>query len=141
VRAAALLWRARAAGALVVHVRHLPPGGAGAETPTTAVPSGWETVLDSPDPDPFLATRLDEELASRGVEAVVVAGPMSLACCDAAAGQALARRFRTLVADDATDAREEGALERARLLAARSRTGVEVLSAASIAALMETAAA
>ncbi|WP_217923542.1 isochorismatase family protein [Miltoncostaea oceani] len=147
-RAAALLAHARATGAHVVHVRHLPGAAPGAGEAATALageppevaPTGWESVLDSPHPDPFAGTGLAEVLGARGVQAVVVAGPMSLACCDAAASQSLSRHFRTVVADDATDACEEGAVERGRRLAARTRAGVEVLSAEAIGTLLDAPA-
>jgi len=150
-RAAALLARARATGAHVVHVRHVPESGphdggesaAAAETTSaaTVAPIGWESVLDSRLPDPFHGTGLAEELGARGVVAVVVAGPMSLACCDAASLEALSRRYRTIVADDATDAREQGTVERERLMRARTRAGVEVLSSAAIASLLDATTA
>jgi len=147
-RAAALLARARATGAHVVHVRHLPapvPGAdeaaaARAGDPPSVAPSGWESVLDSPHADPFAGTGLAEVLGARGVDAVVVAGPMSLACCDAAARQSLSRNFRTVVADDATDACEEGAVERERRLRARTRAGAEILSAEAIGSLLDAPA-
>jgi nicotinamidase-related amidase len=134
-RAAALLARARATGAHVVHVRHLPAGGA-ADGPSVA-PAGWEWVLDTPEADPFAGTGLAEDLGARGVEAVVVAGPMSLACCGATSSRALERRFRTVVAEDATDAGEHGAVERQLVLRARTRAGAEVLSTEAIAALLD----
>lgn len=137
VRAAALLARVRQAGAHVVHVRHLPEGIDVLADSATAVPSGWEAVVESSAPDPFSGTRLQEELSSRGVDALVVAGPMSLACCEAASLGALARRYRTIVADDALDARERGSAERARALRARSRAGAEVLSAAAVSTLLD----
>jgi nicotinamidase-related amidase len=145
VGAAALLARARATGAHVVHVRHLPgaadeAAAARAGEPPAVAPTGWESVLDSPHPDPFAGTGLAEVLGARGVQAVVVAGPMSLACCDAAASQSLSRNFRTVVADDATDACEEGAVERGRRLAARTRAGVEILSAEAIGTLLDAPA-
>ncbi len=137
VRAAGLLSRARAAQAHVVHVRHLPPGADALADPATAVPSGWEAVLESASDDPFVGTGLDGELAARGVDALVLAGPMSLDCCDLASRGALARRYRVIVADDALDASERGPVERARVIGARSRAGAEVLSATAVVGLME----
>lgn len=137
VRAAGLLARARAAHAHVVHVRHLPRGSDGISDSAGAVPSGWETVLESSAADPFAGTRLEDELSSRGVDALVIAGPMSLDCCGAASHGALTRRYRVIVADDALDADERGPGERTRMLGARSRAGAEVLSAAAVATLLE----
>ncbi len=137
VRAAALVRRAREAGAHVVHVRHLPPAGTEGDGSPTAVPAGWEAVVEARAADPFADTRLQEELSSRGVEALVMAGPMTLDCCEATSRQALARRYRTLVADDALGAGEQGPIERARVLRERNRAGAEVLSAGTIARLWD----
>lgn len=139
VRAAGLLARVRASGAHVVHVRHRPAGAGGLPDPAAAVPSGWEAVFETTVADPFAGTGLQDELSACGVDTLVVAGPMSLDCCDAATHGALARRYRTIVADDALDARERGTDERARRLGARSREGAEVLSAAAVAGLLEPA--
>jgi nicotinamidase-related amidase len=122
----------------VVHVRHVPACAEGA--PEGAAPAGWEAVLEATGTDPFAGTRLDEELSARGVDALVMAGPMSLGCCEAASHEALARRYRTLVAEDATGAHEQGAAERERVLRERTRAGAEVMSSASIATLLDATA-
>jgi nicotinamidase-related amidase len=137
VRAAGLLSRVRTARAHVVHVRHLPPGADGDAGSATAVPSGGEAVLESAADDPFAGAVLGGELAARGVDTLVIAGPMSLGCCDAACRSALARRYRVIVADDALGASERGPAERARVVGARSRAGAEVLSATAVAGLLE----
>ncbi|MGD9570263.1 MAG: isochorismatase family protein [Thermoleophilia bacterium] len=135
--AAALVRRARAVGVHVVHVHHLPPAGNEGGGTSAAVPAGWEAVVETRAADPFAGTRLQEELSARGVDAVVMAGPMTLDCCEAAALQSMARRYRTLVADDALGADERGAAERARVLRERNRAGAEVLSAGAIAGLWD----
>jgi nicotinamidase-related amidase len=143
--AAGLLEEARRAGAHVIHVRHLSdhpvledfrPGTPRAEIRGEVAPAAGEAVIDKRLPSAFAGTALAEELAARGVEAVVIAGFMTATCCTATAHEALGMRFRTLFASDATAARDSGAQPhdavQERALATQRRLGAEVLSAATI---------
>ncbi|GAA1605843.1 hypothetical protein GCM10009789_69890 [Kribbella sancticallisti] len=105
-RVAVLLGKARAAGALVVHVQN--DGAAGlADAPGTP---GWELRLPVEDGEPvirksqddaFAGTPLTELLADRGVGSLAICGLMSEMCVSATARTALARDFRVVLPHDA----------------------------------------
>lgn len=137
--AAALLRHARRAGAHVWHVRRVLDGEeapvirlrpAGADPRRGAALAG-EAVLDARGPSPFADTGLEADLAARGVQAVIVAGVMTPTSCTATAHEAIARRYRTVVAADLV---HESARE------AKRRLGAEVLSSSSIRGLLLEAA-
>lgn len=105
-RVGVLLGKARAAGALVVHVQN--DGAAGlADAPGTP---GWElqfpvkageVVVRKLQDDAFAGTPLAEVLAEWGVGAVAICGLMSEMCVSATARTALARELRVVLAQDA----------------------------------------
>lgn len=137
--ATALLRHARRAGAFVWHVRRVLDGEeapvirlrlAGADPRRGAALAG-EAVLDARGPSPFADTGLEADLAARGVQAVIVAGVMTPTSCTATAHEAIARRYRTVVAADLV---HESARETKR------RLGAEVLSSSSIRGLLLEAA-
>ena len=148
--AVALLQRARRVGAHVVHVRHVGEDplfedfrrdGPGFAFRPEVAPALGEPVIDKRSHSAFDGTPLERELAVRGVEAVVVVGFTSGTGCTATAKEALVRRFRTLVAADATAAGPHGAFGpfevHDRALTAQRRLGAEVLSSATIEDLLE----
>ncbi|QNP66352.1 isochorismatase family protein [Streptomyces genisteinicus] len=107
-RTAGLLARARAAGALVVHLQNDGPPGAEDE-PHTA---GWElhhpveegpseAVVRKPHDDGFAETGLGELLGRHGVRALAVCGVMSEMCVQATARTALALDYRVVLPHDA----------------------------------------
>ena len=137
--AAALLRHARRAGAHVWHVRRVLDGEAapvirlrraGADPRRGAALAG-EAVIDARGPSPFADTGLEADLAAWGVEAVIIAGVMTPTSCTATANEAIARRYRTVVAADLV---HESARETKR------RLGAEVLSSTSIRGLLLEAA-
>lgn len=147
--AAGLLRRARRVGAHVVHVRHVGedpvfddfrPGAPGFDFRPEVSPAACEAVIDKRAGGAFDGTPLAERLEELGVEAVVVAGFTSCGGCTATAREALGRRLRTVVAADATAAAAHGGVGPAeahdRALTAQRRLGAEVLSAATIRALL-----
>jgi len=147
--AAALLARARRVGAHVVHVRHVGDhplfedfreGSPGFAIRSEVAPAAGEPVIDKRSPSAFDGTPLEDELVGRRVEAVVVAGFTSDTCCAATALAALARRYRTVVAADATAADPHGCEGHqevhARALTAQRRLGAEVLSTQTIGSLL-----
>jgi nicotinamidase-related amidase len=101
-----LLGKARAAGALVVHVQN--DGAAGlADAPGTP---GWElrlpvepgeVVIRKLQDDAFAGTPLSELLAERDVQSLAICGLMSEMCVSATARTALARDFRVVLPHDA----------------------------------------
>ena len=109
------------------------------------MPRPGEPVVDKHTPSAFAGTRLDQELASRGVSTVIIAGFMTPTCCTATAHEALGRRLRTVFSSDATAARALGAEPHdevhERALQMQRQLGAEVLSSASIAGLLDAEAA
>ncbi|MFD8013340.1 isochorismatase family protein [Streptomyces sp. NPDC058955] len=107
-RTAALLARARAAGALVVHLQNDGPPGAEDEPHTPGwelhhpvVPGPAEAVVRKPYDDGFEETGLGALLAGHGSRAVAVCGVMSEMCVQATARTALDLGYRVVVPYDA----------------------------------------
>ncbi|MFC9243553.1 isochorismatase family protein [Streptomyces sp. NPDC057136] len=103
-----LIARARAGGALVVHIQNDGSAGAGDEPHTP----GWELhlpveagtgefVVRKSRDDGFEGTSLGGLLADRGVRGLVVCGLMSEMCVQATARGALARGYRVVLPYDA----------------------------------------
>lgn len=133
--AAALLRDARRGGAHVVHVRRVPEGAPRREARRcrpasdrrgTSLAAG-EALIETCAASPFADTPLHEELIARGVEAVIVAGVLTPTSCAATANEALARRYRTIVA---------AGLVPEHVRESKRRLGAEVLSSASIRGLL-----
>ncbi|MYS82668.1 isochorismatase family protein [Embleya scabrispora] len=107
-RAATLIARARANGALVVHLQNDGPVGADDEIGTP----GWklrlpvaagprEVVVRKTEDDGFDGTPLADLLTRAGVTGVAVCGVMSEMCVGATAREALARGYRVVLPHDA----------------------------------------
>ncbi|MFB6718626.1 cysteine hydrolase family protein [Kribbella sp. NPDC056345] len=107
-RATDLLDRARAAGAVVVHLQNDGPPGADDEIGTP----GWELYLPTkpgprehiirkPRDDGFDATPLGEVLVRAGVRSLAITGVMSEMCVHATARTALARGYHVVLPHDA----------------------------------------
>lgn len=135
--AATLLRHARRAGAHVLHVRRLQEGephrqprrhAVNGNRPRPAGLGNGEAVIDTRGVSPFVDTRLQEELAARGIEAVIVAGVMTPSSCSATANEALARNYRTVIASELMNDRSRET---------ERRLGAEVLSSKSIRGLLE----
>ncbi|MGW1976221.1 isochorismatase family protein [Streptomyces sp. NPDC001889] len=106
-RLARLLERARAAGALVVHLRNDgepgavdEPGAPGWELCLPVRESADEHVVAKEEDDGFEGTGLGELLERRGVERVVIAGVLSEMCVRATAEGALGRGLGVVVPHD-----------------------------------------
>lgn len=113
--AARLLAAARAAGDLVVHVRHqmasdqapfFRPGSSGAEINPAVAPQGGEAVITKDRPNSFQGTDLLERLRANGIEKVTICGAMSQMCIDATTRAAVDHGFAVTVAEDACGAKE-----------------------------------
>ncbi|WP_427895662.1 isochorismatase family protein [Kribbella sp. GL6] len=103
-----LLTRARAAGAVVVHLQNDGPPGADDEPGTP----GWELylpvetgprehVIRKPHDDGFDATPLGEVLVAAGVRSLAICGVMSEMCVRATAETALDRGYQVVLPHDA----------------------------------------
>jgi nicotinamidase-related amidase len=103
-----LLRRARAAGALVLHIQNDgrvgevdEPGTDGWALHLSTEPSPVEVVLRKDGDDAFEGTGLGDLLESQGVTRVVLAGLLSEMCVSATARAALARGLHVIVPRDA----------------------------------------
>lgn len=101
-----LLDRARAAGALIVHVAHKGrPGGlfdrdaAGGAILSGAAPKEGEAVVEKPLPNAFAQTDLAEKLTGR--KELVIVGFQTHMCVSSTARAALDLGFRVTIAADA----------------------------------------
>ncbi|WP_405057298.1 isochorismatase family protein [Kribbella sp. NBC_01505] len=107
-RATDLLDRARAAGAVVVHLQNDGAPGAddevgspGWELYLPIKPGPREHVIRKPRDDGFDATELGEILVAAGVRSLAISGVMSEMCVHATSRTALARGYRVVLPHDA----------------------------------------
>ena len=105
---AAMLERARAAGASVIFVRHLEdeyppmsPGHPGFEVHDAIAPLPGEPVVDKRACDAFCGTSLAELLAERGVTHVATCGLQTELCVDSTSRSAVHRGLNVTLAGDA----------------------------------------
>ena len=103
---AGLLERARAAGALVIHIAHKGRAGGlfdraagGGAILAAAAPRGDEAVVEKPLPNAFAQTDLAARLAGR--KEIVLAGFQTHMCVSSTARAALDLGFRVTIAADA----------------------------------------
>jgi len=107
-RVTELLDRARAAGAVVVHLQNdgAPgtddaPGTPGWELYLPVKPGPREHVIRKPKDDGFEATPLGQVLIAAGIRSVAICGVMSEMCVQATTRTALARGYRVVLPYDA----------------------------------------
>lgn len=109
---AALLKRARDAGAPVIHIQH--DAGAGTPYDTKApigaiadvvAPAAGEKVITKAYPSSFEQTDLDQELKRLGVTDLVLAGFMTHVCVNSTARAAFNHGYRATVVGNATATR------------------------------------
>jgi nicotinamidase-related amidase len=112
-RIAALLARARSAGAPVIHVRHLGRAGGlfDPDAPRGAIadpakPSSGETVIGKKLPNAFADTELQAALAATGKRNIVVCGFMTHMCVGSTVRAALDLGYRSIVPAAATATRD-----------------------------------
>ena len=120
---AQLLKAWRAAGAHVVHVRHISrsatspfaPGQAGVEFQEALLPLAHEHVVEKNVTDAFINTALERWLRVRGLDEVVLVGVSTNNSVEASARTAGNLGFKTVVVSDATFAfamRDYGGVQR-----------------------------
>jgi nicotinamidase-related amidase len=112
-RIAALLARARRAGAPVIHVRHLGRAGGlfDPDAPRGAIadpakPAAGETVIGKKLPNAFAGTELQAALAATGKRNIVVCGFMTHMCVSSTVRAALDLGYRSIVPAAATATRD-----------------------------------
>jgi nicotinamidase-related amidase len=105
---AGLIARARAAGAVVIHVAHKGRAGglfdrdaAGGAILAEAAPAAGEAVVEKPLPNAFAGTDLAQRLADIGRKELIVAGYQTHMCISSTARAALDLGYRVTVPHDA----------------------------------------
>ncbi len=105
---AALLGRARAAGASIIHVAHKGRAGgvfdrdaAGGAILTEVAPEGAEAVVEKPLPNAFAGTDLAALVAATGRKELIVAGYQTHMCVSSTARAALDLGYRVTIPHDA----------------------------------------
>lgn len=113
--AARLIAAARAAGNLVVHVRHefpsadapfFAPGSDGAKTHAKVLPQEGEPVVLKHQVNAFRETNLKDMLDKAGVRDLTICGAMSHMCIDAAARAANDLGYNVTIVHDACASRD-----------------------------------
>ncbi|HEY0734433.1 MAG TPA: cysteine hydrolase family protein [Herpetosiphonaceae bacterium] len=103
----ALIAQARAAGTPIVYVRHNgppgdvdEPGSPGWEIHPAIAPQAEDTIVDKTRPDAFTETTLQQELESRQIQELILAGMQTDMCIDATCRHAVELGYNvTVVAD------------------------------------------
>jgi nicotinamidase-related amidase len=134
---AALLARAREAGAPVFHVQHKGRAG-GLFDPATAAfafadgaqPIAGETVVNKGLPNSFAGTDLQEALEKAGRKRLVLAGFMTHMCVSATARAALDLGYQSTVLSDATATRDLPAIDGGGVVGARDLHRMELAALA-----------
>ncbi len=119
-----LMERAREAGTPVFHIRHaggpghpLEKGTKGWKTHPRVAPKGGEPVVDKESPDSFLRTTLGEELESRGIGRLVLAGMQTEYCVDTTCRRAFGLGYDVTLAADAHGTWDDETLTAAQIVA------------------------
>ena len=107
-RIAGLLGRARAAGALVVHIQHdggpghvLAKGSAGWPHHPLVTPSDGEMVIEKRHSSAFHDTDLHRRLRDAGIDRLIIAGMQTEMCVDSTCRGAVALNYRVALVADA----------------------------------------
>ena len=102
------------AGIAVIHVLHRAPATApifapdsiGAASIAGLAPANGELVIHKQQPSAFTGTTLLDELQTRGVETLIIAGYMTHNCVDSTAREAFHRGYRVGIVADASATRD-----------------------------------
>ena len=119
-----LIQRAREAGATIIHVQHadgpghlLERGTDGWRIHPRVAPAGGEPVVEKETPDSFLRTTLRQELDSRNIRRLVLAGMQTEYCVDTTCRRAFSLGYDVTLAADAHGTWDEGGLSAAQIVA------------------------
>jgi nicotinamidase-related amidase len=133
----ALLARARAANATIVHILHrgkaggaFDPDGEGFRPADQAAPGQGEVIIEKGLPNAFTGTDLDAVLKQAGSKPLILAGFMTHMCVSSTARAALDLGYSTTVVADAVATRDLPN-------PAGGVVAADVLNAASLAALSD----
>ncbi|WP_274655386.1 cysteine hydrolase family protein [Paenibacillus humicola] len=113
-----LIAKARASHVPVIYVQHNEGEGEPLETNTSGweihssiAPAPGETIIQKRSPDAFHDTNLQEELAARGIERLVLTGMATDYCIDATCRGAIRLGYQTIVVEDAHSTNNSTAAE------------------------------
>jgi nicotinamidase-related amidase len=119
-----LIERAREAGTAVIHIRHaggpghpLERGQEGWPIHPRVAPAEGEPVVDKETPDSFLRTTLRDELDSRGIGRLVLAGMQTEYCVDTTCRRACGLGYKVTLAADAHGTWDDETLTAAQIVA------------------------
>ena len=119
-----LIQSAREAGAAVIHVRHaggpghpLEGGTGGWSIHLRAAPDDGEPIVDKETSDSFLRTTLRDELESRGIGRLVLAGMQTDYCVDTTCRRAFGLGYDVTLAADAHGTWDDETLRAAQIAA------------------------
>jgi nicotinamidase-related amidase len=119
-----LIQGAREAGAAVIHVRHsggpghpLEGGTEGWSIHLRVAPDDGEPIVDKETPDSFLRTTLRDELESRGIGCLVLAGMQTDYCVDTTCRRAFGLGYDVTLAADAHGTWDDETLTAAQIVA------------------------
>lgn len=140
------------AGIAVIHILHrapatapiFAPGSAGYESIDGLGPANGETVIHKHQPSAFTGTGLLDELQTRGIETLIIAGYMTHNCVDSTAREAFHRGYRVGIVADASATRDlpgpdgktvPAATVHAAVLAGLGDRVAEIIEVATLAAI------
>ncbi|QIN83619.1 isochorismatase family protein [Rubrobacter tropicus] len=119
-----LIERARGADVTVVHVQHaggpghpLEKGTDGWRIHPRVAPLDGELVVEKETPDSFLNTTLREELESRGIGRLILAGMQTEYCVDTTCRRAFSLGYDVTLAADAHGTWDDAALSAGQIVA------------------------
>jgi len=119
-----LIAKARAAQVPVIYVQHngrpgdpLEPGSAGWPIHPAIAPAAGEPVVGKTTPDSFHKTSLQEELATRGITRLVVAGIQTECCVDTTCRRASSLGYETTLVRDAHSTWDSRTLSATQIIA------------------------
>lgn len=102
-----LIKKARADQADVIYVRNNGPEGEPDEPGTPGwhlhpaiAPEAGDLIIDKESPDPFDGTKLQEELADRGINSVIIVGMQTEMCVSTTVRQAVKRGYTVTLVED-----------------------------------------
>ena len=118
-----LIDQARAAETPVIYIQHCGPVGAphapgepGWEIHPAIAPHAGELIVQKTTPDSFYQTTLKDELTTRGIEKLVIAGIQSDYCVDTTCRRAMSEGYTVTLISDAHSTWGDGGLSAEQII-------------------------